>query len=67
MAFSNSNDYTPILPYDATLGEHFNMYDNTTYHKDYNLCNKETIHKESGNVLKYHSCKVTEPCKIGGD
>ena len=67
MASSDSKEYTPILPYDVTLGEHFNIYDNSTYHKDINLCNKETIHKESGNVLKYFSCKITEPYKIGGD
>lgn len=39
MAFSDSKEYTPILPYDVTLGEHFDMYDHKTYHKDNNLCN----------------------------
>lgn len=67
MAFSDSKEYTPILPYDVTLGEHFDMYDHKTYHKDNNMCNQDTVHKMSGNVVKHFSCKIAKPCKIGGD
>lgn len=67
MTTTDSKEYTPILPYDITSGESFVMYDNMTYHKDYALCNKDTIHMESGNVYKYSTCKVIEPIKIGGD
>ncbi|WP_066714272.1 hypothetical protein [Clostridium sp. Marseille-P299] len=67
MDLTDSKDYTPILPYDITLGESFVIYDNTTYQRDHDLCNKETIHMESGNIVKYSTCNITKATKIGGD
>lgn len=51
--------YTPLLPYDSTLGEHFTSYDSVPYCCDRNLCHPN-IAKYSGNVVKYFEYHVDE-------
>ncbi|MDD5935668.1 MAG: hypothetical protein PUC65_08940 [Clostridiales bacterium] len=59
--------YSPILPYDVTYGENFKIYDNTKYVQDKALCGGEdSIRMISGNVYKYYTVQLIEPCKIGG-
>lgn len=59
--------FTPLLPFDSSLGEQFALYDNMTYVCDNDICNAGMVKMESGNVCKFYRCKSTEPIKIGGD
>ena len=63
----NKIKYAPILPFDASYGEHFAMYDSMVYHKDNNVCNEAHICMESGNVYKFFRCTVQEPYPVGGN
>lgn len=67
MANSEEKKYTPILPFDITQGERIRMYDNMPYVHDVDLCNKDTVALESGNVLKFYRCAKQPPRYIGGD
>lgn len=62
----SEKEYTPILPYDATVGENFTIYYPTRYVRNYNLIPPEKIAMESGNVIKYYRCTEEEPVPIGG-
>ena len=44
--------YTPILPFDGTIGENFIIYDNQTYHQNINYITPESVKKDSGNIIK---------------
>ena len=63
----SKKNYTPIQPYDITVGERHGMYDNLPYQCDNTLCNKESVQMESGNVVKYFQTELTDFKKIGGD
>lgn len=58
--------YEPLLPYDITYGENHPLYDNMTYVCDPIFCNKEAVHMDSGNIIKFYECLPLEPKKIGG-
>lgn len=58
--------YTPLLPFDSTVAENFIIYYPVHYVRDINLIPPEKIAMESGNVVKYYRCQVTEPIPIGG-
>lgn len=62
---TNSDMYTPILPFDITFGESFAIYQQMTYKQDKDLCGIESIRIESGNVYKYYTLTETKPVKIG--
>lgn len=57
--------YTPILPFDGTIGENFIIYDNQTYHQDINYITADHVKKDSGNIIKYYRCSDIKPCYIG--
>lgn len=63
----NNDAYSPILPFDITCGEHFQIYNNITYVQDKTLCGDEPIKMFSGNVLKFYTQRDIEPLKVGGD
>lgn len=62
---NDPNEYSPILPFDITLGESFLIYQHMTYYRDRDLCNSIGICKISGNVYKYYTLTMTEPVMIG--
>ncbi len=66
MKNTKSSTYEPILPYDITYGEERQLYNNMAYACDPILCNKETVHMVSGNIIKYYECLPSKPLKIGG-
>ncbi len=60
--------YTPIQPYDITLGENYRIYDKTTYTQDKDLCGgKDSIRLSSGNVCKYYNAKICDCYKLGDE
>ena len=59
--------YTPILPFDITVGEHFHIYGEEIYVQDKALCGENSIRMQSGNILKYYEQKDVDPVKIGGN
>ncbi len=65
MGNEDNKNFTPILPFDVTQGEHYYIYDHVTYTVDPAYCNKEAIRMESGNVYKYYRCATSEPFLIG--
>ena len=62
----SEKDYTPLLPFDATVAENFVIYYPVPYVRDITLIPPEKIAMESGNVIKYYRYQVTEPVAIGG-
>lgn len=58
--------YAPLLPFDSTLADNFVIYYPTAYVRDINLIPPEKIAMESGNLIKYYRCNITEPKPIGG-
>lgn len=58
---------SPILPFDSTFGENFQIYGVTKYVRNLALCGDDCVRKESGNVVKYFRCDTTEAVPIGGD
>lgn len=67
MENTKSAKYAPMLPYDITYGESFRLYNAMVYVCDPVLCNKEMVHMESGNIIKFYECIPKEPLKIGGE
>lgn len=62
----SKKDYTPLLPFDSTVAENFVIYYPVPYARDITLIPPEKIAMESGNVVKYYRCQMTEPVAIGG-
>lgn len=56
---ADDKNYTPVLPYDSTLGEYFSTYDSMPYRCDRDRCHSN-IAINSGNVVKYYEYKVDE-------
>lgn len=59
--------YTPILPFDITIGEDFEMYQNFTYRRDLSLFDNDEQKMERGNVIHGYRCNFQEARPIGGD
>ena len=57
--------YTPILPFDGTIGENFIIYNNQTYHQDINYITADNVKKDSGNIIKYYRCSDVKTCYVG--
>ena len=55
--------YTPLLPYDATVGQYFSTYDTIQYCCDRDLCHPNII-KSTGNIVKYYEYKLEEEKKV---
>ena len=51
--------YTPLLPYDSTLGEYFSTYDTMPYQCDRDRCHTK-IAINSGNMVKYYEYKIED-------
>lgn len=62
----SEKEYTPILPYDATITDNFTIYYPVAYTRNLNLVPPEAIAMESGNVVKYYRCAEKDPVPIGG-
>ena len=62
----NEKGYAPLLPFDSTTADNFIIYYPVPYIRDINLIPPEKIALESGNVVKYYRCQITEPVPIGG-
>lgn len=67
MENTKSTKSAPMLPYDITYGETFQIYDAMAYVCDPILCNKEMVHKESGNIIKFYEYLQKDAIKIGGE
>lgn len=63
----STNKFSPILPFDVTVGENFAMYQNPTYHRDISLFDNNEQMMERGNVIHAYRCNFQEARPIGGD
>ena len=58
----------PILPYDVTVAENFKMYDSFAYENNRDETAPMLHTMETGNLLKYYTCNVTdENFRVGVD
>jgi len=62
MSAQNDLPANPQRPYDDSMWDHFNMYDNVPYKWDASL--EKHLKLESGNVIKAYRCKILEPYEI---
>lgn len=58
---------TKLKPFDNTLMDDLSMYDKMPYSSNYDLCNSNTVCKESGNLLKFYRVNEKEPYIIKQD
>lgn len=58
---------TKLKPFDNTLMDDLSMYDKMPYSSNYDLCNSNTVCKESGNLLKSYRVNEKEPYIIKQD
>lgn len=60
MEKSAEKKMAPLLPYDVTAAENFKMYDSFAYVNNRDKT-APMVHKlETGNVLKYYTCNISE-------
>lgn len=64
---TSEKKYSPVQPYDVTFSEHFRIYDQAEYHRDLNICNKDSIMSENSRFYKYYTLNEQNPVKVGGD
>jgi hypothetical protein len=68
MEKANEKKMTPILPYDVTVAENFKMYDSFAYENDRDRTSPMLHTMETGNILKYYTCNVSdEDFRVGVD
>ncbi len=63
---ADEKKYTPLLPYDSTLGEYFSTYDTTPYRCNRDVCHSN-IAMNSGNIVKYYEYHMDEERVIGSE
>ena len=62
---AENKKYTPLLPYDGTIGQYFSTYDTMTYVCNRDLCHPN-IRMNTENIVKYYTYIVSdEPTLIG--
>lgn len=61
------NTAAKLKPFDNTLLDDLSMYDKMPYTSNYDLCNSNTVCKESGNLLKSYRVSEKEPYIIKQD
>jgi len=60
--------YTPILPFDSTGFDNFQIYTPTTYTRDLSIAEDDNpLKMHNPNMIKYFRCESVEPVKVGGD
>ncbi len=58
----------PMLPYDVTVAENFRMYDSFPYENNRDKTTPMLHTAETGNIIKYYTCNVSETnFRIGVD
>jgi len=67
MSNTQMNYLFQLRPYEFTVPDMVDMYDHMPYNCDVNLCNRETIAIESGNVIKSYRCNITNDYTIDND
>lgn len=60
---ADDKTYTPLLPYDSSIGEYFSTYDTMPYQCDRDRCHS-IIATNSGNIVKYFEYRMEEPREI---
>ncbi len=60
---ADDKTYTPLLPYDSSIGEYFSTYDTMPYRCDRDRCHSN-IATKSGNIVKYFEYRMEEPREI---
>lgn len=56
--------FSKLAPFDSSSSDHLSMYDNLPYERNSDVCNKTTVAKESGNILKFYRCNVDKVYKV---
>ena len=64
MKDNNMNSLTHLRPFEFTVPDTIAMYDQLPYIRDVNLCNKNTLTLESGNVIKAFRCHIADTYPI---
>lgn len=58
------NFITHLRPFEFTVPDTITMYDKLPYKWDVNLCNRNNIALESGNIIKSFRCNFTNYYEI---
>lgn len=65
MAEKNEKEYTPLLPFNPSVAEHFEMYDTFPYNNERDMTHPLINTMETGNLLKFYRINTEdEPKKI---
>lgn len=60
--------YSPLLPFDGTQMDNFQIYDNVKYTCKLDLRKENIITMHNENMVKYYECLADQaPVKIGGN
>lgn len=62
-------EYTPILPFDATQTDNFEIYEKAEYKFSLDMYREEKpVKLHHNSMIKYYSCNYeAKPVKLGGD
>ncbi|MBO4782299.1 MAG: hypothetical protein IK014_00715 [Lachnospiraceae bacterium] len=62
-------EYAPILPFDGSQTDKFEMYDNADYRFGIDMYKDEKpVKLHHNSMIKYYSCKMEDkPVRLGGD
>lgn len=52
---------TPIKPYDDSTWDHWSIYDNVPFERDYKSREEDNLSLISGNIIKSYRCQIKEP------
>lgn len=64
MEFKKSKAPAPYKPYDNSIWDQWNMYDNMPYLWDKDLCPYNSIIEKSKNIIKFYRYQIDEPYEI---
>ena len=64
----DKENFSPVLPFDATQTDNFLIYDNVKYSCAIDLQKENMISMHQPSMVKYYECAADQtPIKIGGD
>lgn len=62
-----NRQYAPLLPFNESLYERFQMYDNVSYVRDITLIDEDSLKLHQPSMIKYFRCDLGSAVPIGGD
>ncbi len=64
MEVNKKENTASVKPYDDSMWDRWNMYDNLPYVWDPDVCDTKKLATESGNIIKAYRCLIKEPYEV---